>query len=102
MSHMPDAFWKWDLVKGQRRNTLARLCVFKSGAKADEIASSLKDLNLTKDIVQSKIEELKIVISEKEASIAPILAQQREREDFLECTAEYADPDLNDDSDGEL
>jgi delta 1-pyrroline-5-carboxylate dehydrogenase len=91
-------------VKGQRRNTLARLCsVFKSGAKADEIASSLKDLNLTKDIVQSKIEELKIVISEKELSVAPIIAEQRERQDFLEYTAEYADEDPNDDSDvGEL
>ncbi|CAB9523867.1 unknown protein [Seminavis robusta] len=90
-TQLSDGFWKWDVVKGWRRVALARLFgVFKSGDKADAVASSLKALNLTKEKVLAKMAELEREIKSKEQTISPIVAQRREREDFMAETADYA------------
>ncbi|CAB9505609.1 unknown protein [Seminavis robusta] len=85
-----DDFWKWDVVKGWKRKTLARLMgVYKSSAKADAVAQELKQLNLTAESVKEKIEQLKRSIDEKTTAVAPLVAEQREREDFLSETARF-------------
>ncbi|CAB9526972.1 unknown protein [Seminavis robusta] len=91
---LPSSFWKWDVVKGRKRATLARLVgVYSTKAKAEEETARLKSLKLTKDAVMARITTLQETINEKEGSIAPIIAKRREREDFLNSTKDWAATD---------
>ncbi|CAB9504178.1 unknown protein [Seminavis robusta] len=95
---LKDSFWKWDIVKGKKREILARLCgVYKSSNNAAEVAASLKSLQLTKESVLAKIKALAESIAAKERTIAPVVAERREREDFLLCTAAHAESEKEDD-----
>ena len=88
---LPTAYWKYDQVKGHRRETLARLLdVYKSGMKAGPLTTALQDLVLTKAQVDTKIQDLEQLIASKETDIPALIANIREQEDFLESTQEYA------------
>ncbi|CAB9529901.1 unknown protein [Seminavis robusta] len=89
---MPGNYWKYDKVKGKRREVLARLFgVYTSKAKADDLSSALKALHLSENSFQAKLNELKVSVASKERSVAPIIAKRREQEDFIASTADYAD-----------
>ena len=88
---LPTSFWKQINLKGKKRETLARLFgVFKTGMKAQEVSDALKDLMLSKDMVESKMRELEESIAAKAIVVPGIIASVREQEDFLERTQNYA------------
>jgi len=86
---LPSSFWKWDVLKGSKRTTLLKLFgMCKSTIKATEAESVMKNLALTRQMVDEKVDELKATIASKQASLPALVAKTREHEDFLDATAE--------------
>jgi len=87
----PDSYWRWGSVKGKKRMNLAKLFgVYKSGMKAADVEEVLKDLQLSKGQVDDKLQELKERTTTKASEAPSIIAEIREREDYLNQTAVYA------------
>lgn len=97
MQQMPNSYWKWDALKGKKRLTMTKLFgIYKSSAKVDNKATSLKALNMTKESFKLQMEAFQHQINTKESTIPGVVARRREEEDFLASTAEYAVEDNND------
>ena len=87
---LPDDYWKYDKVKGAKRETLARLFgVYQSGMKAEPLTIVLKELNLTKARVDTRAEQLQAEIEESAQAIPGRTAEIRELNDYLDTTRHY-------------
>ena len=95
---LPAEYWKCEKLKGGRRETLSRLVgVYKSKKSAQELADDLDAMNLSKAVVDAKIDELMTEVALKEKETATFLATIREQEDLLDAMDEA----INDDDDGD-
>jgi len=77
---IPESYWKYDL-RGPRRATLAGVVgAYKTGMKAQEMEDVLEGLQLTKDVVDSKIKDLEESIRVKESKyLATLLKSERSK-----------------------